>query len=488
MSVPVYLWSAEGKFIGRQNALIELGKWWEDDNSDPINLYGRRRVGKSWLFRKFAHQKEAIILVAEKTTRSQQLAKMAEQLAPFLGVTPLIKDIGELFKVLYGLATNQKVLVVVDEFPYLLGTSTPEVDASLHVVAKVIEDLRDESMLKLILCGSALAEMEAMQDHSSPLFGRLQKFELAPLTFSESKPFFGGSDVIDHLTRYAVTGGMPKYLTLIGRGEFSKALCDKVVSPNSPMYAEVTSLLEAELVQPGIYFAILAELAVSPKEVGYIADAIGLESNALGVYMKKLETMRIIKKKQPVGADLKSRTSQWECVDGYIRFWFRYVYKYRTALETGADPQEHVLQHIMPTLAEHTSLEFEKVFQRWVLQKYGSVVPLVDNWWGKAVVNTNPTASKGREKEEIDIVGLKGKKALVIGEAKWQNGKLKVSVAQDLDMYKIPALLAVGLTVPADCVVVLASRGGFTLDVERLASRDPRIVLLDAVTLLNEVT
>lgn len=487
MSVPVYLWPAEAKFVGRHNALVELEKWWEDDNSDPINLYGRRRVGKSWLFRKFAHQKEAIILVAEKTTKSQQLAKMAEQLAPFLGITPVIKDIGELFKVLYGLAASQKVLVVVDEFPYLLGTSTPEVDASLHVVAKVIEDLRDGSMIKLILCGSALAEMEAMQDHSSPLFGRLQKFELAPLTFAESRPFFGGSDVIDHLTRYSVTGGMPKYLILLGKGDFPKALCDKIVIPNSPMYAEVTSLLEAELVQPGIYFAILAELAVSPKEIGYIADAIGLESSSLGVYMKKLEAMRIIKKKQPVGADPKSRTSQWECVDGYIRFWFRYVYRYRTALETGADPEAHVVQHIMPTLAEHASLEFEKVFQRWVLQKYGSLVPLVDNWWGKAVVNTAPAVGRGREKEEIDVVGLKGKKALVLGEAKWQKGKLKASVATDLDSCKIPALLAVGLSVPTDRVVVLASRGGFTLDVKRLASEDPRIVLLDAATLLTEV-
>ena len=486
MSVPRYNWSAEPKFIGRQSSLAELEKWWADDGADPINLYGRRRVGKSWLFRKFAQGKKAVVLVAEKTTRSQQLAKIAEQLEPFLGVKPAIKDIGELFKILYNLAATEKVLVVIDEFPYLLGTSTPEVDSSLHVVAKVIEDFRDDSKIKLVLCGSALAEMESMQDHASPLFGRLQKFELAPLTFAESRPFFSGENVLDHLTRYSVTGGMPKYLTLLGKGDFARALTEKVVSPNSPMYSEVTSLLEAELMQPGVYFAILAELSVSPREIGEIADAIGQESNSLGTYLKRLEAMRIIKKKQPIGSDPKSRTYQWECIDGYIRFWFRYVWPFKSGLEAGADAQAHVSQHIMPTLAEHTSLEFERVFQRWVIQQYPSA-PLVGNWWGKAVRSLTPAEGRERSREEIDVVGIKERKVLVLGEAKWKNSKLKVEVATSLVANKVPALVAAGLSVPSDRVVVLTSRGGFTRDVERLAAEDARVRLIDAVALLKEV-
>lgn len=486
VKIPVFKWSAEPRFIGRQNSLAELERWWADENADPINLYGRRRVGKSWLIRKFAHGKKAIVLVVEKTTRSQQLMKLAEQLTSYLGFTPAIKDIGELVRILYGLTASEEILVVIDEFPYLLGTSAAEVNSSLHVVAKVIEDMRDDSMIKLILCGSALAEMESMQEHSSPLFGRLQKFELKPLTFAESRPFFKGSDVLDHLTRYSVAGGMPRYLSLLGGGDLARVLSEKIVNPNSPLYSEVTSLLEAELIQPGVYFAILAELAVSPKEIGDIADAIGQESNSLGTYLRRLEAMRIIKKKQPVGSDPKSRTYQWECIDGFIRFWFRYVWPYRAGLESGADSQAHVNQHIMPMLAEHTSLEFERVFQRWVIQKYPSS-PLVGNWWGKAVPVSTPVEGAVRSKEEIDVVGIKGRKVFILGEAKWKNGKLKVAVVNDLINHKEPALLAAGFTIAPSRLVLLTSRGGFTRDVKRMASEDSRILLLDAATVLTEV-
>ena len=142
MSVPIYNWPAEGKFIGREVAQTQLGRWWDDDEADPINLFGRRRVGKSWLFRKFAHGKKALILVAPRTTRSKQLSMFADELAPLLGVRPEIKDIGDLFTILYNLAATEKVLVIIDEFPHLLGTSQAEVDASLHVFAKVNDTVR----------------------------------------------------------------------------------------------------------------------------------------------------------------------------------------------------------------------------------------------------------------------------------------------------------------------------------------------------------
>lgn len=480
MSVPVFKWPAVGQFVGRNETISTLNAWWKDSTADPLNLFGRRRVGKSWLFRKLAHGKKAIILVAEKTTQAQQLAKMAEQLEPFLGLRPAITDIGTLFQVLYKIAEREKVLVVVDEFPYLLGSSKAEINRSLSQVQSAMEVAKDSSRIKLILCGSALAQMESMQELKSPLYGRLRRFELSPMTFSEARGFFHGNDVIDHLTRYSVCGGMPKYLAHLGKGDFAKAICDKIVSPNSPLYAEVESLLEAELRDPATYFAILAELAVRPKDVREIADAIGKESKILSEYLKRLEIMRIIRKKLPVGADLKSRAYQWECIDGFIRFWFRFVLPYKADLEAGDDPRTHVDHHIMPVIAEHASLEFERVFRRWASQNFPGAAH-VGNWWGKA------TPGLEHATEEIDIIGIKGKKVLLLGEAKWTNGNLKATVLTLLDTNKIPALTLAGLTVPTAREVILASRGGFSKEVVTIASADPRIHLVDAADLLRTV-
>ncbi len=460
--------------------MLELEEWWKDNTADPLNLFGRRRVGKSWLFRKLAHGKKAIILVAEKTTPAQQLSKMAEQLEPFLGVRPAIRDVGDLFLILYKIAEQEKILIVVDEFPDLLGSSKVEITKSLSAVQAAIEKGKDSSKIKLILCGSALAQMESMQELKSPLHGRLRRFELSPLTFSEARDFFQGDDVIDHLTRYSVSGGMPKYLAHLSSGDFAKAVCDKIVSPNSPLYNEVESLLESELRDPATYFAILAELTIRPKETREIAEAIGKETKLISEYLNTLQVLRIIRKKLPVGADPKSRSNQWECIDGFIRFCFRFVLPYKAHLEAGADARIHVSNHIMPVIAEHTSLEFERVFRRWVSQNFPTAAH-VGNWWGKAIHGL------AHSTEEIDLIGIKGKKVILLGEAKWQNEKLKVAVHSQLVTNKIPALEAAGLLVPSSRVVILASRSGFTKEVLDLANSDPLVQLIEATDLLRGV-
>lgn len=482
VNVPVFDFPSHGEFVGRSEQLASLEKWWAESSGEPINLFGRRRVGKSWLFRKLAHGKKAIIIVPDQSTQPKQLAKIAEQLEPVLGVRPDIKDVGALFRVLYKIADAEKVLVVIDEFPYLLGTSKKEITKSLSEAQKAIEECGETSKIKLILCGSAMAQMEAMQELKNPMYGRLRRFELPPMTFHESRGFFQGTNLPDHLTRYSIAGGMPKYLARIGTGDLATVLVDEIVSINAPLYAEVESFLAAELRDPGIYFAILEQLVVRPKESGEIATAIGKTGASLSEYFKRLEALRIIGKKSPVGASPNSRSQQWECLDGFTRFYFRFVFPYKSNLESGgASAKNHVQHHVLPFISEHVSLEFEKIFRRWVNQNY-SGPSLVGNWWGKSL------PGMAHATEEIDILGLKGKKVVIAGEAKWQKIKLKQAVYDRLVNDKLPAAVASGLTVSApDVIVILASLGGFTTQVVTSASNDHNIHLVDALVILRDV-
>lgn len=61
-------------FGGGFSILQRLEDWWDSADVQPFNLFGRRRVGKSWLFRKFAHGKPAIVLVAENTLPTLQFS------------------------------------------------------------------------------------------------------------------------------------------------------------------------------------------------------------------------------------------------------------------------------------------------------------------------------------------------------------------------------------------------------------------------------
>ncbi len=480
MEIPEFTFPAVDQFIGREETLRTLEEWWEDPNADPLNLYGRRRVGKSWLFRKLAQGKTAIILVADKTTKSQQMDNLAKQIETYVGYKPAITDLAALIRFLYRLAATEKVLVVLDEFPDLLGFTKKEIFSSLSSVQAVMEAERDASQIKLILCGSAMSQMAAMQDSTNPLHGRLRPFELSPMTFSEARGFFDQTDPIDQLNRYSISGGMPKYLAQIGRGDLPKLIAERVVSPNAPLYSEVESILLAELREPATYFAILAELAVRPKDVGEIAKAIGKGSNELGAYLNNLVALRLVQRKSPVGADSTVRANQYECVDGFVRFWFRFVRPYKADLETGADARAHVDNHVMTELAHHASVEFERVFRRWAIQTYPTTAN-IGSWWGRSI--------PGHEhpEEEIDLVGIKGKKALLIGEAKWTNDALKASVFNRLVSDKIPALKQSGLNVVPERLLILASRSGFTQEVKDIAAGDPNIRLVEARDILSRV-
>lgn len=111
---------ALSRFIDRDGDLARLEDWWQGAETNALALYGRRRVGKSWLFRRFAHGKPAVVLVADRRAQGPQLDRFAEQLEPLLGIRPALDSVAALVEALYTLAGKRKILVVIDEFPYLL--------------------------------------------------------------------------------------------------------------------------------------------------------------------------------------------------------------------------------------------------------------------------------------------------------------------------------------------------------------------------------
>src|SRR5918999_6339771 len=115
-----YTWESRRQFANRVEDLARLESWWASGTRDAMALLGRRRVGKSWLFRRFAHGKPALLLVADERLPTNQMSRFAAQLEPELGVRPELADLPTLIEVLYRLGRERKVLVVIDEFPYLL--------------------------------------------------------------------------------------------------------------------------------------------------------------------------------------------------------------------------------------------------------------------------------------------------------------------------------------------------------------------------------
>lgn len=484
MTVPTFEFPMIDRFIDRVDELARLESWWNDDDALPINLFGRRRVGKSWLFRRFAHGKPAILLVAHKVAPGAQLATFARALEPILGVVPELPDLASLFSTLYRIARDERVLVVIDEFPWLLPSGEQATDRALTAVQAVIEHERDRSQLKLILCGSAIKQMEAMQTERNPLFGRFAPLHLRPLAFAEASLFLTELDPISRFERFAITGGMPRYLTTLGADRsLRSALAHQVLNHNAALWDEARTVLEQELGEPRLHFAILESLATGDKELNEIAQSTRVPATSLSKYLNVLSDLGIVDRRLPIGARLSARGGHWHLLDPFFRFWFRFVFPYQDELENGLSGNDLFDAIISEQLHDHVAGEFERWCQRWTRTHRGTKSPTVGSWWGAATKHGHTSA--GRHTEEIDIVGIRqGRRVSIVGEAKWRTRKLDATILRDLYEYKLPALEAAGFTLDRDLEVLLFARAGYSASLRAAADRDQRVTLVDVAAAL----
>ncbi len=478
MSPANYSWPIRDRFLNREDDLARLEAWWSGDDRNALALYGRRRVGKSWLFRAFAHGKPALILVADQGAPARQMSRFGEALEPHLGVRPEIPDLAALFRILYRLARDERVLVAIDELPYLLPGRGQAVRELLSRVQATIEEERDGSRLKLLLCGSHISQMRTLLAEESPLRGRLTPLPVEALAFPECRPFLDDGGPRDRIERFAVAGGMPMYLAELGRGgPLRKLVCETVLDRRGPLFNDPREVLEEEFRRPGTYFSLLEALATRQSGMDRLTTELGAPHSTLAPYLDELARMGLVERLSPAGG---RRDMRYRLADNFLRFWFRFVFPHQESLRTGLRPADHYAAEVAPALAEHVAPVFESLCRRWVRRNLGATATEVSPWWGRALDRLRREGSRGSE--EIDLVGSARSRVTVVGECKWTEGRMTGRVLADLEAYKLPALEQDGLRLAAGGPqILLFSKSGFKHNLaEQAAGRDDvRLVGLD---------
>lgn len=478
-----YAWGPRDKFRNRTADLEHLESWWADPTRDAVAMIGRRRVGKSWLFRRFADGKPGIILVADTLLVGQQMQRFAETLEPHLGVRPALMSVAELVRVLYTLGQDEKLLAVIDEFPLLLPEGKAR-EGVLTEIQAVMEEHRDSSQTKLVLCGSIIGQMEGLLHATSPLHGRLRRFDVWPLEFGESKPMMSATDTDEQrIIRYAVAGGMARYLSELGNGPLRELVCERVLDRRANLFNDPRTVLEQELRSPATYFSLLKALT-KPTSSTKLTEQLKMDSSTLPPYLTKLREARLISSASPVGAPSNSRAHLHRITDGFIRFWFHFVLDNQEDLQQGLSPQDLWDGIIEPHLSDFVAPAFEELCLRYTRKTQGAVAPAVGGWWG-AALDVHRRAGT-RRSEEVDVVGARHKHLQLVGECKWTAGPMPKSVLDDLREFKIPAVEKVGgLKLPVRGPrILLFSRSGFSPDLVAAAATDALVELIDLPALI----
>jgi AAA+ ATPase superfamily predicted ATPase len=470
-----YEFESSAQFLNRDVELHHLERWWDDPGDRfPLIVYGRRRTGKSWLFRQFAHGKEADLFVCDRRAEADQLASFAERLEPGLGFRPSFPDLRSFFQLLFRQARSQRRLAVIDEFPELMSGG----HVADSVLAAVMEEELDGSRLKLLLCGSQVSTMDTLMAERQPLHGRGRRFPVAPLTFRQAQVFLAGHTPADQVERYAIAGGMPLYLRRLGqKGTPRSLICQELLSPFGFLFDEPRKVLEMELSSPAIYFSLLAALA-KHRDLAWdelLAES-KVETTTASRYVRTLEDLHLVQASNPMFADVGARKRRYRVADPLMRFWFRFVFPYQPELAAGMPAEDHYSRNVLPFLADHAASSYEDVCRAWIREQYGSQMDAVGSWWGLA--RHDLRRSKRRTTEAIDVVGARKTEALVVGECKWnQRQVMGKQVLDDLLQFKLPALAQTGVSVQSP-QIVLFSRAGFGQDLVAAARSHGRVRLV----------
>jgi len=477
-----YVFPDHERFLDRTAELERLRRWW-DDGSDPfpLVLYGRRRTGKSWLLREFAHGRAADIFVCDSRAEGDQLATFARVLEGSVGVRPELADVRSFYELLFRRAGSTRRLAVIDEFPMLLGAGS----AADSTLAATLEEMAGTTALKLVLCGSQVSTMESLLAERAALRGRATTLLLRPLRFDEALGFLPDLTPAELITRYAIAGGMPLYLRRLGRrGSLKTIICEDVLSPLGPFFDEVRDVLNMELTSTATHFSLLAALAGAPSlPWDELVARSRVEESVASRYIRTLEDLHLVQAANPVFAPPNARRRRYRLTDPFMRFWFRFVFPYQSELAAGMRPQDHYERSVAPFLGEHVAPVFEDICRIWVRRRFGEAVETVGPWWGLA--RHDLRRKKLRSTEEIDVVGALGTRVAVVGECRWRAEAMPRDVLDDLLEHKLPALAQAGADV-SSVKVSLFSRGGFRAGLVD-GTRRSSVELVDPTRLVRDL-
>jgi AAA+ ATPase superfamily predicted ATPase len=410
-------------FIGRESELRLLENRYTENKFNLFIVYGRKRVGKTTLLKEFCSGKKSIFFVGEENNDKLSLKRFSELVFKHYNISNMLEQFGDwekAFSFLAEKAENEKLVVVLDEFPYL-ARANPALPSLLQ---NLIDGKLKNTELFLILCGSSMSFMEKeVLSYKSPLYGRRTGSILVnPFGFYDSGKFFPTYSREDRFKTYSILGGIPQYLETFNPSQtVEQNIKDNILRKGSLLYEEPKFLTLQEFRNPALYNSIIETVAEGYTRLNQIASKIGEPKDKTAKYITSLLDLKIVERIQPVGSQNRTRKSLYRIKDNFFRFYYYFITKNHSLLEQ--EMIDYVYeQSIEPLLNNFFGQSFEAVCKEYLIRENKQMrLPFVfmniGNWWGN-----NPIK---KQEEEIDILAVNGKKC-IIGECKWRNRKMKL--------------------------------------------------------------
>jgi AAA+ ATPase superfamily predicted ATPase len=427
-------------FVNREQELEQLGSWWSASGAGIAIVWGRRRVGKTALLQHFAADLPTVFHTGGGRPAAAELAALSRAAAPLLagGVRDLaarpFSDWDDAFETLALAARNKRLLLVLDELPALAETS-PELPS---LIRAAWDRVRSKTKLKLLLCGSAVRVMEAMQEERAPLYGRLDlTLLLHPFRPHEAARMLPSLSPARRAVVWGLVGGMPLYLQWWDQGASVGAnLARLVCTPGGQLLSEGQLVLATEGEGGELARQALYAIAAGRTKFNEIEQAVRADPART---LDRLVALRLVERVVPVTEDpRRTRRRTYRIADNFLAFWLGLLDRYRPEIERGLG--ESILPVLLDAIDDQMGGPWEQAFRDYLRRRAAS------GELGPNVVAVGPFWTAAADPAEIDAVALAGRKreAVLIGEAKWakrvDGGRLRAGLERKAEA--LPRLAA----------------------------------------------
>jgi uncharacterized protein len=405
-------------FIGREGELSRLVASWEravGGAPQLVAVWGRRRVGKTYLLNHFAADKPHVYFTATRQdSEARQLERLYERIGEQLGGRARLLDVARpadwegALRMLIELATDEPLLVVIDEMPRLLAGRPDFPD----LLSAVWENHVRNHRLMVAVTGSAVSTMESILGAGGGLRGRPhERIRLDPFDAREARAFLPDLPADQFVSAYAACGGYPLHL----RGwredrDVDTNLLTLAFQPGSILLADALDIMSEDLDWRSGYERVLAAVgSISGVRRSKIASRA---NQRIDYTLTRLRQAGYVRSERPVGA-ADTVPPQYGIADVYLAFWLSVLRDDAELIEGG---QGHAVLHRQRSrLDRHVRATFEQLAREHAVRLVATgqlpADTIVGRWWRDEVV-------------EIDVLGLSGDRPVLVGEAKWQREPL----------------------------------------------------------------
>ena len=327
--------------VGRNKERNQLEKRFKSLNSEFVAIYGRRRVGKTYLVKEHFKDRFAFWHTGLSPYDRERTHLMEDQLKAFhtnllrygLPDCAVPKSWLDAFALLSRLLESQgnngKKVVFIDELPWM-DTARSRFIPAFESFWNGWASKRDDVLL--IVCGSATSWIEDnLINSKGGLYGRLtDKIHLHPFTLPECREYFRDNQIAmsdyDIAQSYMVIGGIPYYMGFFEKGFSLAQNIDRLFfAADAKLEDEFDLLFGSLFINPEQYKSIVRLLAT--RHSGFTREEIALKTGipnggGLSNQLKSLIASDFITYYIPFGQG--ARQARYKLTDNFCSFWLRF--------------------------------------------------------------------------------------------------------------------------------------------------------------------